>query len=194
MSKPNKRPNETTRLLQAVVEGNRPAADRLMTQLYDEFRALARRYLSRESPTHTLQATALVNEVYVKLVDQTKVDWKGRTHFFAMGAEAMRRVLVDHARRKGRAKRGGGMQRVSLHELPAISAHSQADVLAVHEAIEELAKLDPRQAKIVELRFFGGLSVKEVAEALGVSQRTVEADWTMIRAWLRRRLSDEDQP
>ena len=186
--------NETTRLLREVVRGSRPAADRLMTQLYGEFRALARRYLGRESPAHTLQATALVNEVYMKLVDQTRVDWKGRTHFFAIGAEVMRRVLVDHARRKGRAKRGGGLQQVSLDALPTISAHSEADVLAVHEAIEELAKRDPRQAKIVELRFFGGLTVKEVAEVLGVSQRTVEAEWTMIRAWLRRRLSDEDQP
>lgn len=185
--------NETARLLREVVRGNRPAADRLMTQLYGEFRALARRYLGRESPAHTLQATALVNEVYMKLVDQTRVDWKGRTHFFAIGAEVMRRVLVDHARRKGRAKRGGGLQQVALDALPTISAHSEANVLAVHEAIEELAKLDPRQAKIVELRFFGGLTVKEVAEVLGVSQRTVEAEWTMIRAWLRRRLSDEDQ-
>lgn len=187
-----KQPNETTQLLCEVAKGNRPAADRLMTQLYDEFRSLARRYLGHESPAHTLQATALVNEVYLKLVDQTKVDWKGRTHFFAVGARAMRRMLVDHARRKGRVKRGGGLQQISLDSLPTISTGSQADVLAVHEAIEELAKLDPRQAKLVELRFFGGLSVKEVAEVLGVSQRTVEADWTVVRAWLRRRLSDEE--
>jgi RNA polymerase sigma factor (TIGR02999 family) len=190
----DKQSSETTRLLHAVVKGNRRAADRLMTQLYDEFRAMARHYLGRESPGHTLQPTALVNEVYMKLVDQTRVDWKGRTHFFAIGAQVMRRVVVDHARRKRRAKRGGGLQRVSLAALPTVSAHRETDVLAVHEAIEELAKLDPRQAKIVELRFFGGLTVKEVAEVLGVSQRTVEADWTMIRAWLRRRLSDEDEP
>jgi len=187
-------PNDTTRLLGETVQGNRSAADKLMKQLYDEFRTLARRYLNRESPAHTLQATALVNEVYMKLVDQTRVDWKGRTHFFAIGAEAMRRVLVDHARRRGRAKRGGRLQPVSLDAALAISARSEADVLAVHEAIEELARLDPRHARIVELRFFGGLSVKEVAEVLGVSTRTVEADWTVIRAWLRRRLSDEDQP
>lgn len=189
----SKRPYETTELLRAVVQGERPAVDQLMTQLYDEFRDLARRYLSRESPTHTLQATDLVNEVYTKLVDQTRVNWKGRTHFFAVGAQAMRRLLVDHARRKGRAKRGGGLQRVSLDAVLTISADSELDVLAVHEAIEALAKLDPRHARIVELRFFGGLSVKEVAEVLGVSPRTVEADWTMIRAWLRRRLSDEDE-
>ena len=177
--------------LQAVTAGDHPAADELMAQLYGEFRTLARRYLGRESPGHTLQPTALVNEVYLKLVDQTQVDWKGRTHFFAIGAQVMRRVLVDHARRRGRLKRGGGLQRAAL-DVSLISARSAADVLAVHEAIEDLAQLDPRQARIVELRFFGGLTVAEVAEVLGVSRRTVEAEWTMIRAWLRRRLSDED--
>jgi RNA polymerase sigma factor (TIGR02999 family) len=164
-----------------------------MAQLYDEFRALARGLLSRESPAHTLQTTALVNEAYLRLVDQTKVDWKGRTHFFAVGAQAMRRVLVDHARRKNRTKRGGGRLRVSLAGIAALSARREADVLAVHEAIEELAQRDARQAQIVELRFFAGLTVAEVAAVLGVSRRTVEAEWTMIRAWLRRRLR-EDEP
>ena len=126
-------------------------------------------------------------------MDQTEVDWKGRTHFFALGAQVMRRVLVDHARRKGRVKRGGGLRRAEV-DVSLISARSAADVLAVHEAIQDLGKLDPRQARIVELRFFGGLSVAEVAEVLGLSRRTVEAEWTMIRAWLRRRLSDEDTP
>jgi RNA polymerase sigma factor (TIGR02999 family) len=162
-----------------------------MAELYGEFRTLARRYLDREPRGHTLQPTALVNEVYLRLVDQTQVDWKGRTHFFALGAQAMRRVLVDHARRKGRLKRGGGLQRADV-DVSLISARSAADVLAVHEAIQDLEKLDPRQARIVELRFFGGLGVAEVAELLGLSRRTVEAEWTMIRAWLRRRLSDED--
>jgi RNA polymerase sigma factor (TIGR02999 family) len=179
-------------LLRAATAGNRDAADRLMTQLYDEFRGLARRQLRAESPAHTLQATALVNEVYLKLIDQTQVDWQGRTHFFAIGAEVMRRVLVDHARRKRRAKRGGQYQRVSLTTQLALAPQREADVLAIHEAIEDLAGLDARQAKIVELRFFGGLTVEEVGQVLGVSRRTVEADWTMIRAWLRRRLSAED--
>jgi RNA polymerase sigma-70 factor (ECF subfamily) len=183
--------SRTTSLVQAVTAGDHLAADQLMAQLYGEFRTLARRYLGHESPGHTLQPTALVNEVYLKLVDQTQVDWKGRTHFFAIGAQVMRRVLVDHARGKGRVKRGGGLQRAAL-DVSLISARSAADVLAVHEAIEDLAQLDPRQARIVELRFFGGLTVAEVAEVLGVSRRTVEAEWTMIRAWLRRRLSDED--
>jgi len=181
----------TTSLVRTVAEGDRLAADQLMTELYGEFRSLARRYLDREPSGHTLQPTALVNEVYLKLVDQTQVDWKGRTHFFAIGAQVMRRVLVDHARSKGRLKRGGDLRRAEV-DVSLISARSAADVLAVHEAIEDLEKLDPRQARIVELRFFGGLSVAEVAEVLGLSRRTVEAEWTMIRAWLRRRLSDEE--
>ena len=188
---PDQQLSRTTTLLQSVAEGDRLAADQLMTELYGEFRSLARRYLDREPSGHTLQPTALVNEVYLKLVDQTQVDWKGRTHFFAIGAQVMRRVLVDHARRKGRLKRGGNLRRAEV-DVSLISARSAADVLAVHEAIEDLEKLDPRQARIVELRFFGGLSVAEVAEVLGLSRRTVEAEWTMIRAWLRRRLSDEE--
>lgn len=181
----------TTSLVRTVAEGDRLAADQLMTELYGEFRSLARRYLDREPSGHTLQPTALVNEVYLKLVDQTQVDWKGRTHFFAIGAQVMRRVLVDHARSKGRLKRGGDLRRAEV-DVSLISARNAADVLAVHEAIEDLEQLDPRQARIVELRFFGGLSVAEVAEVLGLSRRTVEAEWTMIRAWLRRRLSDEE--
>jgi RNA polymerase sigma factor (TIGR02999 family) len=183
--------SRTTELVKSIARGDRLAADQLMAELYGEFRTLARRYLDREPRGHTLQPTALVNEVYLRLVDQTQVDWKGRTHFFALGAQAMRRVLVDHARRKGRLKRGGGLQRADV-DVSLISARSAADVLAVHEAIQDLEKLDPRQARIVELRFFGGLGVAEVAELLGLSRRTVEAEWTMIRAWLRRRLSDED--
>jgi RNA polymerase sigma-70 factor, ECF subfamily len=183
--------SRTTVLVQSIARGDPLAADQLMAELYAEFRTLAGRYLDREPRGHTLQPTALVNEVYLRLVDQTQVDWKGRTHFFALGAQAMRRVLVDHARRKGRLKRGGGLQRAEV-DVSLISARSAADVLAVHEAIEDLVQLDPRQARIVELRFFGGLSVAEVAEVLGLSRRTIEAEWTMIRAWLRRRLSDEE--
>jgi RNA polymerase sigma factor (TIGR02999 family) len=185
---------ETTTLLHDAAGGSRSAADELMGQLYDEFRALARRRLRREAAGQTLQPTALVNEVYLKLIDQTRTDWKGRTHFFAIGAEVMRRVLVDRARRKARLKRGGGRERIALDEQLVVSPGKDEDLLAVDEALEELAKLDPRQARIVELRFFGGLTVAEAAEAMGLSQRTVEAEWTMIRAWLRRRLSDEERP
>ena len=135
-----------------------------------------------------------MNEAFLKLIDQTKVDWRGRSHFFAVGAQAMRRVLVNHAKSKKRLKRGGKGKRVPLDEPLAISAERDDDVLALDEALEKLAALDPRQAKLVELRFFGGLSVEETAEVLGVSKRTVEREWTSCRAWLRRELSDQDDP
>ena len=165
-------------------------ADPMMEQLYDEFRRLAKHYLSQEPAGHTLQPTALVNEAYVKLADQLPGQWKGKTHFFALGAQAMRRILVDHARRKKRSKRGGGRERVDLGSV-TLSRQSDHDLLEVNDAIEELAKIDPRQARIVELRVFGGLTMAEVAEALGVSKRTVEGEWTVVRAWLRRRLVEE---
>jgi RNA polymerase sigma-70 factor (ECF subfamily) len=185
---------QTTRLLNALTAGDREAADQLMPLVYDQLRKIAGEYFRREPPGHTLQPTALVHEAYVKLVDQRHVHWRGRTHFLAVGAQLMRRILVDHARSKGRAKRGGGRLRITLDEAVAVSRGSDEDVLAVHEALEKLAKLDPRQARIVELRFFGGLTVQEVADALGVSKRTVESEWTMIRAWLRRELAEEVEP
>ena len=169
------------------------AAQRLMGLVYDDFRALAKAYLDREPAGHTLQPTALVNEAYLRLVDQTRVNWKGKTHFFAVGATIMRRILVDHARAKRREKRGGGRNRVSLQDDMQISDRVDEDVLSVDDAIERLGKKDARQAKIVELRFFGGLTVAEVAEVLGVSKRTVESEWTMIRAWLRRDLENQVQ-
>ena len=153
---------------------------------------LARAYLGRERPGHTLQPTALVNEAYIKLVDQTQVDWQGRTHFFAVGARVMRNLLIDHARGRGRAKRGGAWHRVTLAESLTPFTRGELDVdqlLALNEALERLAELDERQGRVVELRFFGGLTVPEVATVLGVSTRTVEGDWTHARAWLRRELS-----
>jgi len=172
--------------------GVRPqAADELLPLVYDQLRRLARRLLSRERPGHTLQPTALVHEAYLKLVDQTRVDWKGRTHFFAAGAQAMRHILVDHARGRGRAKRGGGWNRVTLGEDAAPFADGGLDadeLLALDEAMQRLAKLDERSARVVELRFFGGLTVPEVAHVLAVSTRTVEGDWTHARAWLNREL------
>jgi len=180
-------------MLSDVATGQQPPdAERLMSIVYDDLRHLAGNYLRRETPGHTLQPTALVNEAFLKLVDQTRVNWQGKTHFFAVGAEIMRRILVDHARAKKRQKRGGDRQRIALHDDVKISTQGDEDVLAVDEAIVKLAKRDLRQAKIIELRFFGGLTVSEVAEVLGVSKRTVEAEWTMIRAWLRRELSNED--
>jgi len=181
----------TTQLLQHLSRGDRQAADRLMPLVYREFHELAERYLRRESPGHTLQPTALVHEAFLKLVDQNRVDWQGRSHFLAMGAQFMRRILVDHARAKSAGKRGGGQHRIELDEQALISTERNADVLAVDEALEKLATIDERQARIVEMRFFGGMTIAEVASALQLSQRTIEAEWTMIRAWLRRELTGD---
>ncbi|MDP9172371.1 MAG: sigma-70 family RNA polymerase sigma factor [Planctomycetota bacterium] len=182
--------SQITQLLANLKSGDRSnAASKLMPLVYDEFRALAARQLRRERPDHTLQPTALVHEAYLKLIDQTRVDWQGRTHFFAVGAQAIRRILVDHARQRKRQKRGGGAGRVALDEQVALAPERSEEILALDEALQKLAALDPRQEEIVEMRFFGGMSVEEVAEVLGVSKRTVEGDWTMARAWLMRELS-----
>ncbi len=183
---------DVTLVLEQLRNGDERAADKLLPLVYDEFRALARHYLSQERHNHTLQPTALVHEAYMKLVDQTRVDWHGKAHFFAVAAQAMRRILVDHARSRQRDKRGGGRARVALEEATALSPQKDEDVLALDEALERLGAIDPRQAKVVELRFFGGLSVDEVAAALGVSKRTVEGDWTFARAWLSRELRNND--
>lgn len=182
---------DVTECLAALSGGDKAAMERLVPMVYDELRRQAASFLRKEAPGHSLQPTALVHEVFLKLADQNRVSWKGRSHFFAVGAQAMRRILVDHARRKKRAKRGGGRQRISLDEGLVVSPRRDEDVLALNDALEKLADLDPRQAQIVEMRFFGGLTVQEVAEVLGVSKRTVEAEWTMIRAWLRRELSED---
>jgi RNA polymerase sigma-70 factor, ECF subfamily len=180
---------DATQLLTAAGAGRREEADRLMLLIYDELHALAHRRLRRESAGHTLETTALVHEVYMKLVDQTRVDWQGRTHFFAIAAQALRRALVDHARTRGRDKRGGGRLRLELRDDIALSPGQSEDVLAVDEALAALEQLDARQARVVELRFFAQLNVEEVALALGVSKRTVESDWTAAKAWLRRELT-----
>ena len=167
------------------------SAEELMPLVYDDLRRRARAFMSRERPGHTLQPTALVHEAYMKLVDQSRVNWRGRTHFFAIGAQAMRRILIDHARGHGREKRGGDWQRVTL-SAPLRSAESGLDfdeLLNLDRALEKLAGLDERQAKIVELRFFAGLKMSELADVLGVSKRTVEDDWVHARAWLKHELS-----
>jgi RNA polymerase sigma factor (TIGR02999 family) len=146
--------------------------------------------MGQERSGHTLQPTALVHEAFLKLIDQSRVDWRDRSHFFAIGAQAMRRILVNHAKSRGRVKRGGGKQKLPLDEALTVSLEDDDEILAVDEALEKLAALDERQAKIVELRFFGGLNVDEVAAVLGVSKRTVEREWAACRAWLRRELSD----
>jgi RNA polymerase sigma factor (TIGR02999 family) len=186
---------EVTLILQELARGGRQrdAPERLFPLVYGELRVLAGAYLRRERPGHTLQATEVVNEAYLKLVGQADVDWQGRGHFFGVAARAMRQILVDHARKRSRDKRGGGEQYVTLHEAimgPARGPQcTLADLIALNDALAELAALDERQARIVELRCFTGLKVDEVAEVLGVSRRTVEGGWTHARAWLKRRLS-----
>ncbi len=181
--------SEITQVLQTISAGDRSAVDRLMPLVYDDFRSLARHFLGAERPGHTLQATELVNEPFLRLVDIKRVDWKGRSHFFAVGAQAMRRILVEHARAKLRKKRGERPHRVEMSEDLVLTPEKPEDLLAMDEALGKLAKLDERQARIVEMRFFGGLTIEEVAEVLGVSKRTGESEWTMIRAWLRRELT-----
>ncbi len=185
---------DVTQWLKKAGEGDDSAAKHLMPLVYDELRALAESYLKQERPDHTLQATALVHDAYVRLVKQEDVEWKNRAHFFAVAAQAIRRILVDHARGRQRAKRGGDRQRVRLEEDVAFAETPDLDLLALDEAMEQLARLHKRQAQIVELRFFGGLGVKEVAEYLGVSSRTVDGDWSMARAWLRRAMRKEEKP
>jgi RNA polymerase sigma-70 factor (ECF subfamily) len=182
--------SQATQIVNAIAAGDRSGADRLFSLLYGALRDLASRYLRGEKRDHTLSPTDLVHEAYMKLIDQTKVEWRGKTHFLAIGAQAMRRILVDHARYKHRAKRGGGRIRIQLNEQVALSPQRDEDLLALDEALVKLAEVDPRQAAIVELRFFGGLNVAEVAEVLGVSKRTIENEWTAVRAWLRRELTD----
>ena len=186
-------PPDATQLLEETAQGRRDAADRLMLLVYDELHALAHRHLGREPAESTLQTTALVHEAYLRLVDQQRVVWQGRTHFFAIGAQALRRALVDHARGRLRDKRGGGRLRLELKDDLALAPGRSEDVLAVDEALPRLAELDPRQARIVELRFCAQLDVAEVAETLGVSKRTVEAEWTAAKAWLRRELARGEQ-
>ena len=178
-----------TQLLAGLQDGDPSVAARLLPLVYDDFRALALRHLARERAGHTLQPTALVHEAYLKLVDQTRVNWQGRTHFFAVGAQAMRRILVEHARSRRREKRGGDRQRVELDEGAALAPERGVDLLDLDEALKRLEALDERQARVVELRFFGGLNMEEVAQALGVSKRTAEGDWRMARAWLHRELA-----
>ena len=186
--------SRVTQLLQHDDPADRARAERLFADVYDELRQLAANCLRRERKGHTLQPTALVHEAFLKLVDQQRVDWRGQTHFLATAAQAMRRILVDHARRRQAAKRGGKQLRVAwVDDLADQSTHDH-ELLAVEDALTRLSALDPRQAQMVELRFFGGLNVAEVAQAMGLSKRSVEREWTMIRAWLRRELEADESP
>ena len=182
-------PPDVTALLLAWRSGDAGAGERLLPAVYAELHRQAERAMRRENGEHTLQATALIHEAYLRLVDQRRVEWRNRAHFFGIAAQTMRRVLVDHARGRLAEKRGGAMQRVTLGDVGAgPSDDSALDVLALHEALERLAALDPDQARLVELRYFGGLGIEETAEALGVSSSTVKREWAVARAWLRREL------
>lgn len=180
--------SEVTQLLQDWSAGRQEARDELLGLVYDPLRAIAERHLHRERDGHTLQPTALVNELYLRLVDQRRVDWNDRTHFFAVAAQLMRRILVDHARRRNSEKRGGGLVPVTIGAALDVAAQENLDVVALEVALENLAKIFPQQARIVELRFYGGLTIDETAAALKISAATVSREWTMARAWLRREL------
>jgi RNA polymerase sigma factor (TIGR02999 family) len=180
---------DVTRLLDAVSHGRADVLPELLPLVYDELRRLAASYLRRERADHTLQPTALVHEAYLKLVDQRLDRWQNRSHFFGIAAQAMRRILVDHARAHDAAKRGAGVERVTLDEHALLGESSSVDLIALDEALTRLATLDPRQARIVELRFFAGLEVDETARVLDVSPATVKRDWAMARAWLHRELA-----
>ncbi|MCK6457779.1 MAG: ECF-type sigma factor [Phycisphaerae bacterium] len=183
-------PHDRTNRLIADLARDGPAnAAGLIPLIYDELRELARQHLARERPDHTLQPTALVHEVWLRMADADAVDWRGRAQFLALASGQIRRILVDHARKKLAEKRGGGVYKMTLDEAMIPQAQSEIDVLALHEALDRLAARSPRQAQIVELRFFGGLHVAETAAVLGVSETTVKDDWAVARAWLHRALA-----
>jgi RNA polymerase sigma-70 factor (ECF subfamily) len=181
---------ELTGLLLDWSEGDQSALEKLTPLVHEELRRLAHHYMRLERPGHTLQTTALVNEAYLRLIDQKRVHFTDRTHFFALAATLMRHILVDHARERQNLKHGGGAQRVSLDEALIVSANRHDDLMALDEALSRLADIDPRKSKVVELRFFGGLSVDETAEALGVSGVTVMREWSMAKAWLYNSLNE----
>jgi RNA polymerase sigma factor (TIGR02999 family) len=185
-------PGQITALLGQLRKGNREAESRLMPLVYSELRKLARRYMRAERPDHTLQATALVNEAYLRLVGQTGIDWQNRAHFYGIAAQMMRRVLVDHARAHRAEKRGAGGPKISLSAAEEFTKGSDTELLALDEMLNRLSSIDPRQSRVVELRFFGGLSEEETAETLGISVRTVKRDWNVARAWLYRELTGSE--
>jgi RNA polymerase sigma factor (TIGR02999 family) len=182
---------EVTQLLIQWREGNQGALDQLLPLVYDELRRLANAYLRKERPDHTLQSTALVHEAYLRLIGQREIQWQNRAQFFGVAAQMIRRILVDHARGRISAKRGGGAPKLSLDEGLAVAGGKGLDLVALDDALAALGVIDPQQCRIVELRFFGGLSIEETAEVIGVSTATVKRDWSVARAWLFRELSKD---
>jgi len=177
--------NEVTQLLVAWGNGDQTALDQLMPLVYSELHRLAHRHIKKERPGHTLQTSGLLNEAFLRLVDQRDVHWQSRAHFFSIAAQMMRRILVDYARSRRYAKRGGDARQVTFDEELVVSRQLSADVIELHDALNEMAAIDERKSKVVELKFFGGLSIEETAEVLGVSPGTVMRDWTLAKAWLR---------
>jgi RNA polymerase sigma factor (TIGR02999 family) len=187
----NDQAEQITERLIAWNSGDTAALDDVISAVYKELRRMADRYLRLERPNHTLQPTALVHEAYLRLVDQTQVNWQNRAHFFGVAAQMMRRILVDHARTKQRDKRGGAAKRMSLEEVENLSAGQSVDLVALDEALESLTEIDPRKSRVVELRFFGGLSIEETGEVLNVSPQTVMRDWKLAKAWLYQEIKSE---
>ncbi len=184
--------HEVTQLLKAWGAGDEQALEKLSPLVYEQLHRVAQRYMAGERSDHTLQTTALVNEVYLRLVDCEQVRWQDRAHFFAVSARLMRRILVDFARSRGYQKRGAGIAHISLDEAPSVCNEPDANLLALDEALKALGRIDERKSRVVELRFFGGLSMEETAEVLGVSSDTVLREWRLARAWLLRELSEEN--
>jgi RNA polymerase sigma factor (TIGR02999 family) len=187
-------PNDLTQLLHAWRQGNQVARNQLMSLVYDELRRLAGNYLRRERVGHSLQPTALVHEAYLQLIDQSQVSWESRAHFFGATARLMRRILVDHARAHNAEKRGGGEERLELNEAIGVPEQKDINLLALDDALSELARLDPQQSQIVELRYFGGLSIEETATVLNISPATVKREWSLAKVWLYRQISRDDKP
>jgi RNA polymerase sigma-70 factor (ECF subfamily) len=182
--------SDATQILQEISAGARSHVEQLMQLTYDDLRGLARARLGGDTPNHTLDPTALVHEAFIKLIDHQKTDWRGRSHFFAVSAKTMRHLLVDHAREKAAQKRGGNRQRIPLSDDVALSPEREEDVLALDEALNTLAEIDEQRAMIVELRFFSGMTVKEVAVVLDTSETTVGREWAATRLWLRKYLAE----
>lgn len=182
---------EITQLLANWSEGDAQALERLVPLVYPELRRMARHQMARENPNHTLQTSALINEAYLKLIDRQQTDWQGRAHFYAVAAQVMRHILIDHARRHLYDKRGGGAQHVPLEEAEVMKAERATELVALDEALKGLAKLDPRRGQIVELKFFAGLSAEEIADVLGISPATVTREWRAAKAWLRHTMANQ---
>jgi RNA polymerase sigma factor (TIGR02999 family) len=184
-------PTTITQLLIKWRDGDQAALDELAPQVYGELRRLARHYLRQERPGHTMQPSDLVHEAYLRLVDEKEIDWQNRAHFFGIAAVRMRHILVEHARSRQAAKRGGGEYRLSLSQADLLAEKRDVNLLALDDALQRLEALDPQKSRIVELRYFGGLTIEETAEALRISPATVKRDWSMARAWLRSEISNE---